>query len=149
MNSKMNDLATLTPVADGIFDIQLQKGKLTIEVQELEKALRESEAYKLLEQKKAELAEYEVKEEHIKQVILDGMINNDLKSVEFTYQKFTVKSNPPSVRIIDEELIPKEYKNEKVTITVDKKKIKDAIQNGGIVDGAELTCWHTLLITPK
>lgn len=149
MNNKMNDLATLTPVADGIFDIQLQKGKLTIEVQEAEKALRESEAYKLLEQKKAELAEYEAKEEHIKQVILDGMIDNDLKSVEFTYQKFTVKSNPPSVRIIDEELIPKEYKNEKITVTVDKKKIKDAIQNGGIVDGAELMCWHTLLITPK
>ena len=145
----MNDLATLTPVADGIFDIQLQKGKLTIEVQEAEKALRESEAYKLLEQKKAELAEYEAKEEHIKQVILDWMINNDLKSIEFTYQKFTVKSNPPSVKIIDEELIPAEYKNEKVTVTVDKQKIKDAIKNGGIVDGAELTCWHTLLITPK
>lgn len=145
----MNDLATLTPVADGIFDIQLQKGKLTIEVQELEKSLRESEVYKLLEQKKAELAEYEAKEEHIKQVILDWMIDNDLKSIEFTYQKFTVKSNPPSVKIIDEELIPAEYKNEKVTVTVDKKKIKDAIQNGWIVDGAELTRWHTLLITPK
>lgn len=145
----MNDLKELTPVADGIFDIQLQKGKLTIEVQEAERALKETEAYKLLEQKKSELAEYEAKEEHIKQVILDGMMDNNLKSIEFTYQKFTVKSNPPSVKIIDEELIPAEYKNEKVTVTVDKKKIKDAIQNWWIVDGAELTCGHTLLITPK
>ena len=78
----MNDLKELTPVADGIFDIQLQKGKLTIEVQEAERALKETEAYKLLEQKKSELAEYEAKEEHIKQVILDGMMDNNLKSIE-------------------------------------------------------------------
>jgi len=142
-------LAKLTPVADGVFDIQLQRGKLLIEVQEAEKALKECPEYLALEEKKKQLAEYEEREEHIKQVILDSMMDNDLKSIEFTYQKFTVKSNPPSVKIIDEELIPKEYKSEKVTVTVDKRKIKDAIQNGWIVDGAELECSHSLVITPK
>ena len=142
-------LKKLNTVADSIFDIQLQKGKLTIEVQQAEKALHETDEYKTLEEKKQQLAEYEQKEKQIKQTILDGMIDNNLKSIEFTYQRFAVKTNPPSVKIINEELIPEEYKNKKVTISVDKVKIKNAIQNWWIVDGAELTCTHSLVITPK
>lgn len=132
-----------------LFEIQLQRGMLQLEVQKAEQALRETPEWKALEAKKSELANYTTMEENAKNFVLEWMLNNNLKVLEFSNQRFTVKTNPPSVKILDEELIPAEYKNEKVTVTVDKKKIKDAIQNGWIVEWAELEYWHSLVITPQ
>lgn len=132
-----------------LFELQLQRATLQLEVQKMEQALHETPEWKALESKKADLANYTAMEENAKEVILRGMLDNNLKVLEFSNQRFTVKTNPPSVKVIDEELIPAEYKVEKVTVSVDKRKIKDAIQNGWIVDWAELDCSHTLLITPK
>ena len=52
----------------------------------------------------------------------------NLKSMDFINQKVTLKNNPPSVKINDEELIPDKFKKEKVSITIDKTLIKSAIQ---------------------
>lgn len=132
-----------------LFELQIHRWTLQLEVQKAEQALHETEEWKLLEAKKAELAQYTALEENAKSSILDGMLANNLKVLEFDNQRFTVKTNPPSVKIINEDLIPAEYKVEKVTVSVDKKKIKDAIKNGGIVEWAELDCTHSLLVTPK
>ena len=45
------------------------------------------------------------------------------------------KRRSERVDILDQNLIPKEYINEKVTYSPDKKKIKDDINNGVIIDG--------------
>lgn len=132
-----------------LFELQIQRWTLQLEVQKAEQALHETEEWKLLEAKKAELAQYTALEENAKSSILDGMLANNLKVLEFDNQRFTVKTNPPSVKIINEDLIPAEYKVEKVTVSVDKKKIKDCIKNGGIVEWVELDCTHSLLVTPK
>lgn len=47
-----------------------------------------------------------------------------------------VKENPVSVLIHDENLIPSQYKKEKVTISVDKIALKKAHADGFEVDGA-------------
>jgi len=132
-----------------LFELQLRRWTLQLEVAKAEQALRETDERKALEEKKAQLAQYTTLEENAKDFILKGMLDNNLKVMEFTNQRFTVKTNPPSVKIVNEELIPAEYKVEKVTVSVDKKKIKDSIKNGWIVDGAELECTHSLVITPK
>ena len=51
--------------------------------------------------------------------------------------------------IEDESKIPDEFKKEKTEIVIDKKTIKDKIQNGENVDGAMITYSHSLVITPK
>ena len=43
-----------------------------------------------------------------------------------------------SVSILDEALIPEEYRKEKVTKTIDKVSIKDAIKSGKDVAGASI-----------
>lgn len=43
-----------------------------------------------------------------------------------------------AVQVMDEELIPKEFKVTKVTTSVDKKAVKDFINGGGEIEGAEL-----------
>lgn len=49
-----------------------------------------------------------------------------------------VAKNPASVEINDETLIADEYKKEKVTVTIDKTAIKNAIKAGKDVQGARL-----------
>lgn len=143
------DNTTLNTLGNSIWDIQLQKAKALIDVQEAEAKLYDTVEYKDLEFKRGVLRQYESVEEDMKQQILLGMDTLGLKSLEFTNQKVTLKNNPPSVKINDEELIPDKFKKEKVSITIDKTAIKKAIQDGEEVIGAELVVGKSLVITPK
>lgn len=143
------DNTTLNTVWNAIWDIQLQKAKALIDVQQAEAKLYDTVEYKDLEFKRWVLRQYESVEEDMKQQILLGMDALGLKSMEFINQKVTLKNNPPSVKINDEELIPDKFKKEKVSITIDKTAIKKAIQDGEEVIGAELVVGKSLVITPK
>lgn len=143
------DNTTLNTLGNSIWDIQLQKAKALIDVQEAEAKLYDTVEYKDLEFKRGVLKQYESVEEDMKQQILLWMDALGLKSIEFINQKVTLKNNPPSVKINDEELIPDKFKKEKVSITIDKTAIKKAIQDGEEVIGAELVVGKSLVITPK
>ena len=143
------DNTTLNTVWNAIWDIQLKKAKALIDVQEAEDKLRKTAEYSELEFKKGILKQYENIEEDMKQQILLWMDAMGLKSLEFINQKFTVKNNPPAVKINDEELIPEKYWKTKTEVVVDKKLIKSAIQLGEDVPWAELTVSKSLVITPK
>ncbi len=140
---------TLNTLGNSIWDIQLKKAKASIDVQEAEDKLRKTEEYKDLEFKKEVLRQYEQTEEEMKEAIKVWMEQLNLKSLDFINQKVTLKNNPPSVKINDEELIPEKFKKEKVSITIDKTLIKSAIQLGEDVPWAEIVINKTLLITPK
>ena len=143
------DNTTLNTVWNAIWDIQLQKAKALIDVQQAEAKVYDTVEYKDLEFKRGVLRQYEALEADMKDQILLWMDALNLKSIEFINQKFTVKNNPPSVKINDEEMIPEKFKKEKVTISIDKTAIKKAIQDGEEVMGAELTVSKSLVITPK
>jgi hypothetical protein len=59
---------------------------------------------------------------------------------------FTVslQKNPPSVEIVNEDLIPEQFK--KVTYTVAKKDILEALKNGQVIEGAEIKQTKSLRI---
>ena len=61
-----------------------------------------------------------------------------LEKIETSLGTITVASNPPSVEIFDESIIPAEYIKEKVTTQIDKTAIKNAIKEGKRVAGATL-----------
>lgn len=54
------------------------------------------------------------------------------------YFKIRLKKCPPSVEVFDETAIPAEFMREKLTVTVDKIKIKDVLSEGVEVPGATL-----------
>ena len=74
----------------------------------------------------------------IKEYIKDSMEDARIFKIETPEMKLSISKNPAKVEVIDEELVPDEYKNEKVTVVLDKKKLKAALNNDG-VDGAVLT----------
>ena len=146
MENQQTDLQT---VGENFRTLQTKRANAQIELRNLEMELQQTEFRKAIQEKRMEVAELEKKESEMKANIMNWMLQNQLKSIEFTFQKFTVKKNPWSLVIEDESKIPNEFKKEKVEIVIDKKAIKDKIANGENVDGASVTYSHSLVITPK
>lgn len=144
-----NQQTDLQMVGENFRTLQTKRANAQIELRNLEMELQQTEFRKAIQEKRMEVAELEKKESEMKSNIMNWMLQNQLKSIEFTFQKFTVKKNPWSLVIEDESKIPDEFKKEKVEIVIDKKAIKDKIANGENVDGASVTYSHSLVITPK
>lgn len=144
-----NQQTELQTFGENYRTIQTSRAKAQLELRDMESELQQTEFRKQIQAKRMEVAELEKKESEIKQNIVNGMLQNQLKSIEFTFQKFTVKKNPWSLVIEDESKIPDEFKKEKTEIVIDKKAIKDKIQNGENVDGASIKSSFSLVITPK
>lgn len=136
-------------VGDNIFNVQTERARLQSEIMELKRQLAETELYKQIQEKEKTFIELQAKEEEMKWQIVNWMLKNNLKSIEFTFQKFTVKKNPWSLIIEDETKIPNEFKTEKITTVIDKKTLKERIQNGEEIEGAKINISYSLVITPK
>ena len=77
---------------------------------------------------------------------------NVAKWVEINWicqSKIYTEKDTMIVKINDEEMIPQEFKKEKVEIVIDKKAIKEKISNGEDIAGCEIVYSHSLVITPK
>ena len=146
MENQQKDLQTF---GENYRTIQTSRAKAQLELRDMEAELQQTEFRKQIQAKRMEVAELEKKESEIKQNIVNWMLQNQLKSIEFTFQKFTVKKNPWSLVIEDESKIPDEFKKEKTEIVIDKKAIKDKIASGENVDGASIKSSFSLVITPK
>lgn len=81
--------------------------------------------------------------EALKQYLLTNMLDTGISSLESPFFSCKIKNNPPHVEILDEAEIPDEFKQEIVTIKVDKMAIK---RSGGCA-GVELVRDRSLKIT--
>lgn len=139
----------LQSIGNSFRDLQQKIWSLKLDIAQLERELYETEFRKAIQEKKQALQILEDLENEKKTNIVNSMLQNGLKSVEFVNQKFTLKKTPWSLKINDEEMIPQEFKKEKVEIVIDKKAIKDKISNGEEIAGCEIVYSHSLVITPK
>lgn len=86
-----------------------------------------------------------------KQKNIKGYLENQLNVMEIDKIKtplFTValQNNPPSINVLDEDLIPGMYKKEVTTISVVKKDVLNALKEGLEVPGAEIKQTRSLRI---
>lgn len=146
MDEKQTELQV---IGNNIRDLQNKIWNLKLEIANLEQELCQTEFRKNIQEKKEALQILQNIEAEQKTNIVNSMLENGLKSVEFVNQKFTLKKTPWSLKILDEEMIPQEFKKEKVEIVIDKKAIKDKISAGEDIAGCEIVFWHSLVITPK
>lgn len=140
---------TLQTNWENIRTLQNQRASAELQLANLQEELHNSELWKKIEEKQREVRELNDREIAMKDSILAWMIANWLKTVEFTNQRFTAKQNPWSVNIIDEEMIPQNFKKLQTKVVVDKTAIKKAIQAWEEVVWAEVTYWYSLVITPR
>jgi hypothetical protein len=100
-----------------------------------------AESIKLAEKQMAERRKaIEAKAEQVRRYLFENMKRSGISKIESPYFSLTIKKNPPSVVIDDENAIPADYK---VTpppppTAPDKKLIAQAIKDGYEVPGAHL-----------
>lgn len=73
-----------------------------------------------------------------KEYVKENMENLNLQKIDTELGSLTIAKNPVSVEIYEENMISDEYKKEKITVTIDKTAIKNAIKEGKEVQGARL-----------
>lgn len=77
------------------------------------------------------------KSDRFKEIINNAMRMSNTKKIET--ELFTISTRDTKVvKIIDETKIPLEFMNEKITYTPMKKELKQAIESGQVIEGAEL-----------
>lgn len=86
-----------------------------------------------------------------KQVNIKQYLENQLNVMGIDKVKtplFTValQNNPPSVNILNEDLIPEQYKKSVTTVSIVKKDLLDDLKQGLIVEGAEIKQGKSLRI---
>lgn len=101
-----------------------------------------SEEKRISDQRKALENRFSKFKEHVKECMEKG----GFTKVETDIGSLTIAKNPASVEIINEDEIPKEYKQEVVTIKVDKTAIKNHFkETGEIPAGVNISTQNTSL----
>lgn len=78
------------------------------------------------------------KSDKLKEKVKETMLDLGLEKIQTELGTLSIAKNPASVEIFDETLISDEYKKEKVTVSIDKTSIKNALKSGKTVQGARL-----------
>lgn len=100
------------------------------------------EAKRLLERAKAE-------EESIKRMknnMQFAMVAAGQTKVKGEKFNFTVQKNPPSLKVLDEDLIPQSFVTVQEVKNIDKKAILAELKNGAEIDGVEISQGESIRI---
>ncbi len=84
--------------------------------------------------------------ESLNNYLQQNMENSNIKDISCPWFDIKIRKNPPSVHVLDEFCIPKEYIIEKIVTQIDKEAIKNAINSGLDVPGAEIIQLNRLVI---
>lgn len=76
--------------------------------------------------------------ERMKSAVLEAMEVYGIEKIESPTLNLSVRLNPESVDIVNEYQVPEIYRKEKVTVSIDKTAIKEAIKSVLEVPGAVL-----------
>ena len=74
----------------------------------------------------------------MKSYLKGSMEHTGITKIECPFFKISIQNNPASVNILNEKLIPKEYKEQVISWKIDKTAIKNAIKGGKTVPGSVL-----------
>lgn len=131
-----NDLASLDALHKTIEDRAIYYAMCISELKG--KAMASKEAIKVGQDK---LARLNSKITQLEAYVLDTLVHNAIELIDkHPLFDIKVKVNPVSVEAYETELIPTDYWIKKEEFTLDKKKVKDDIENLGLViPGVRLT----------
>lgn len=157
----MNDL-TLYQITNGFMQVldkeetgELSEEEVKIINQELTLALQQKSnnivayyqnrkaLYEGIDEQIKRLQEYKntVKSqlENFKEYVKENMELLGIEKIETELGKISIAKNPISVEVLNEDIIPDEYKEIVTTVKVDKKKIADNFKaTGEIIDGVKI-----------
>lgn len=84
--------------------------------------------------------------DRLKNVLKSAMELYGIESIKGDLINISLRNNAASVKIENEDALPKEFVTEKITKTPDKKALKEAIESGQEIKGVSLTRSRSILI---
>ena len=100
--------------------------------EELKIEAKKTEEKRISESRKAD----EIKLESFKKYVKECMENGEITKIETELGTLSIAKSPISVEITNEDEIPTEFKQEVVTVKIDKKAIADNFkQTGELING--------------
>jgi hypothetical protein len=84
--------------------------------------------------------------DRMKATVLEAMNIYGIEKVSSPTLNLSIRNNPESVTLVNEYQVPEIFRKEKVTVSIDKVAIKNALKNGEEVPGATLTRSQSLSI---
>jgi hypothetical protein len=88
---------------------------------------------------------WEQRFERVKQAAIAAMEECGAKKLEGRSSTLSLRACPPAVEILDEDLVPAEYKTSKTVVSIDKKALKATLEANAEIPGADLTYRNTLV----
>ena len=76
--------------------------------------------------------------EDLKAYLLSNMERMGINKITCPHFEIKLKKCPPSVNVMDEDILPEEYKRTKTEVTIDKEKILQEIKEGVIIPGVSM-----------
>jgi hypothetical protein len=120
---------TTQSIVDTLNSIEVMKSKLNLELMNKNMELRDAPLYQEIKDLEMSIKELSTQETQIKEQGKNLLLNAGLKKFEaLNGTVIQLNATPPAVKIINENLIPNEYKKTITTITIDKKLIKEEIK---------------------
>lgn len=132
---------TLEALAGELEDKAVNVAKFLRNMETMAEAIKAAEA-DMAKRRKA----LEIRVQWLKDYLKNNMEHSGITNIESPYFKLSIQNNPPAVDILDENLVPAEFKEPVINWKIDKTAIKKAIQAGHYVAGASLINGMRLVI---
>ena len=82
----------------------------------------------------------------LKEYTKESMEDRGVKKLETSLGNISIRKTPPSVNVLDENLIPLEYIETKQVMSIDKKLILGDLKDGLVIPGVEIKQGTSLTI---
>lgn len=135
------DVADYLKQVEGELEDKLQNIGLVYKTLSAEADAIKAEEKKLSDRRKA----LENKADSIKNWMYEEMKQMNIEKVNKPNIVLSIAKNPPAL-VLNESLVPAEYKKEEIVIIIDKAQIKENLKNGMAIEGAELVQGTSLRI---
>lgn len=140
-----------TITTQGLIDLinakTLESSNLKLAIANKRAELEASPIYAEIAELEAKLKEVSKEDTELRDQAKETLINAGMKKFEALDGTIVQLNKKPWALIIeDESLVPSEYKKEKVTISIDKKQLKEDVKEGVIIDGVSIKEDFTLVI---
>lgn len=105
------------------------------------------EGYKKEEKRLADRRKtMENKIKRMKENMQYSMVSTGQRKIQGEKFSFTVQKNPPSLKVVDDKLIPKKFITVTTTEKIDNKAIMELLKNEQVVPGAEISQGESIRI---
>lgn len=138
-------------IVDTLNSIELMKSDLNLKLLNKKEELRKLDLFQEIHDLEISIKQLEKQDEEIREQWKQILLSNWLKKFEaLDWTIIQLNETPWALVIENEDLIPKEYKKEKVTISIDKKTLKEDIKQGLIIEWVSIEKDYNLFIkNPK